>query len=199
MKVESIIFHGKAIPCFQNEQGEVFFAVKPICQAIGLDHKAQKERIKVDEVLGEVGGTYPLPSGRGEQETFCIPLKYLSGWLFSIPMNLVKPEAREILLAYKRECYDVLHNHFFNETQAAPPKQIETPYVPDIWEKRLNSIYMLSRTYVRYGEAMELIEKGHGASPGEYAMLKSQRETIERKLRDLFVLLRDWLPENPTW
>lgn len=119
MKTEMIIFHGAQIPCAQDENGDVFVAIKPICVAIGIDFKAQKERIKKDEVLSGVGGIYPLPSVSGEQDTFCIPLKYLSGWLFSIPTNSVKEDARDVLLAYKRECYNVLHAHFFKQNQTS--------------------------------------------------------------------------------
>lgn len=119
MKTESITFHGAQIPCAQDDNGDVFVAIKPICEAIGIDHKKQKERIKSDEVLSKVGTEWRLPSAGGDQDTFCIPLKYLSGWLFSIPINSVKADAREVLISFKRECYDVLHAHFFKQTQAS--------------------------------------------------------------------------------
>jgi hypothetical protein len=38
----------------------------------------------------------------------CIPLDYLSGFLFGINADRVKPEYREDVIRYQRECYKVL-------------------------------------------------------------------------------------------
>ena len=43
---------------------------------------------------------------------FCIPFRFVFGWLFSINPKNVAPEAREAVLKYKLECYNVLYNHF---------------------------------------------------------------------------------------
>lgn len=43
---------------------------------------------------------------------FCLPLKYVYGWLFTINPKNVAPEARDAVTRYRRECYDVLYEHF---------------------------------------------------------------------------------------
>lgn len=43
---------------------------------------------------------------------FCLPLKYVYGWLFTINPKNVGPEAKESVARYRRECYDVLYRHF---------------------------------------------------------------------------------------
>lgn len=60
------------------------------------------------------GGWYlQLPMGTNSQETFCLKVDLLNGWLFSINDKLLKkPEVREKVLQYKRECYEVLHDYF---------------------------------------------------------------------------------------
>lgn len=41
-----------------------------------------------------------------------LPLEFLNGWLFGINVNRVKPELREAVFRYRKECYDVLAEAF---------------------------------------------------------------------------------------
>jgi len=60
-----------------------------------------------------------LPSAGGAQETFCLRLDLVHGWLFTIDESRVKDgETRQRVLAYKRECYAVLFRHFYGAAQA---------------------------------------------------------------------------------
>ena len=43
---------------------------------------------------------------------FCIPFKYVFGWLFTINPKNVKPEAQQAVIRYKMECYNALYNYF---------------------------------------------------------------------------------------
>lgn len=47
-----------------------------------------------------------------EREMYCIRLRDVYGWLATINPGKVAPEAREIVTRYRRECYDVLYEHF---------------------------------------------------------------------------------------
>jgi len=42
----------------------------------------------------------------------CLPLDYISGFLFGLNADRVKPELRERVLRYQRECYKVLAEAF---------------------------------------------------------------------------------------
>lgn len=42
----------------------------------------------------------------------CLPLHYLNGWLFGIDANRVKPELKEKLIRYQKECYEVLWDYW---------------------------------------------------------------------------------------
>ena len=48
------------------------------------------------------------------REMFCIRLRDVYGWLATINPGKVAPEAREAVTRYRRECYDVLYEHFTN-------------------------------------------------------------------------------------
>ena len=47
------------------------------------------------------------------REMVCLPIEYLNGWLFGIDVNRCKPEIRETLIKYKKECYQALHDYWF--------------------------------------------------------------------------------------
>ena len=48
------------------------------------------------------------------QETACLKLELINGWLFGVDESRVKDEEiRQRVLSYKRECYSVLFKHFY--------------------------------------------------------------------------------------
>ncbi len=91
---------------------EARVAIRSICEALGIDWSGQLAKIKADPVLSEGVGLSPTPSQGGMQDTVTLPLGMLQGWLFKIHPNKVRPEARETVLAFQRECYQVLHDYW---------------------------------------------------------------------------------------
>ena len=102
---------------FNNHQLEVIeetqsIVVKDICEAIGIGYISQYEKIVVDESYESK--LIKVQTKGGLQEVFTIPLSKLNGWLFSINPNKVKPEVKQKLIEYKKECFNVLNNYFNN-------------------------------------------------------------------------------------
>ncbi len=113
MRTQIVKVNGITIEC-PAEGGQNYVAVKPVCEALGIDHSPQIRDIKEDPILRSTVVSMTIVATDGKQrEMFCIPLKFVFGWLFSINENRVKPEAKEYVLKYKKECYEVLFNHFF--------------------------------------------------------------------------------------
>lgn len=104
-------FHGDTLFAVNDPAGALV-APKPISDALGLAWNKQLERIKRDPVLAEGMTIMGIPSPGGEQQTTMLRLHLLPGWLFGIGVNQVKLEARDKVLAYKRECHAVLFAHF---------------------------------------------------------------------------------------
>lgn len=121
-----IKFHNQALSTVQHN-GQPYVAMKPIVEAIGLDWDGQRQRIRRHQVLSEgaVMITAVAEDGRKRQMSF-LPLKMLNGWLFGIDVNRVKPEIRDTLIDYQRECFDVL-NDYWNKGVAINPRQCLTP------------------------------------------------------------------------
>ena len=47
-----------------------------------------------------------------EYQMLCLPIEYLNGWLFGIDVKRVKPEIRDLLITYKKECYKALADYW---------------------------------------------------------------------------------------
>lgn len=98
--------------------GNVFVPIKPLCEAMGIDSRAQRDKIQTDEILSSVGVLSTSTGADGKQyEMFCLPLKYIYGWLFSINPKNVAPEAKDSVSRYRRECYEALYDHFHEAMQ----------------------------------------------------------------------------------
>ena len=107
------------------ENGEKRVAIRPICEAIGVDYSGQLQKVKEDEILGPVVGLNPTTGKDGKQyEMVTIPFMFIFGWLFTISPKNVKEDARETLIKYKLECYRALYFHFTAYADFVEQKQI---------------------------------------------------------------------------
>lgn len=106
------------------ENGQKLVPVKPICEALGVQYPSQKEKIEKDEILSSVVRLSRTTGADGKQyEMFCLPLKFIFGWLFTINPANVKEEAREAVIEYKLSCYNALYQSFTDSQQFLEAKQ----------------------------------------------------------------------------
>jgi hypothetical protein len=108
----------------------IYVPLRPICRYLGINWSAQYRRLQRDEVLSEemrfVAMTTTNPQG-GDPETLAIPLDFLPGWLFGIDTARVKPELKERIIRYRRDCFRALWDAFKHEilpttTELSPPQ-----------------------------------------------------------------------------
>lgn len=110
-QLATIQFHDQTIFAIEHD-GKHFVAMKPIVENIGLNWDAQRQRIKRHPVLSGGAVVMNVPSSSGDQDTTFLPVDMLNGWLFGVDVNRVRPELRERLMQYQRECFQVLNAHF---------------------------------------------------------------------------------------
>ncbi|MFA9488789.1 MULTISPECIES: phage antirepressor N-terminal domain-containing protein [unclassified Mannheimia] len=126
ISTQTISFNNQALITFE-QNGTHYTAMKPICENIGLTWHAQYERIKRDEILSQGILIIRTPTNGGDQQMICLPIEYINGWLFGIDVNRCKPEIRETLIKYKKECYQALHDYWFKgkaeRNQVISPEQ----------------------------------------------------------------------------
>lgn len=107
------------------ENGEKLVPIRPICQALGIDEDSQRRKINDDEILSSTATLSVAVGGdKKEREMFCLPLKYVFGWLFTINPKNVKPEAQESVGRFRIECYNALFEHFILQSQFLEEKQV---------------------------------------------------------------------------
>jgi len=115
MTTEIVKVNNTPIEC-PFQEGQHYVAIKPICQALGISHPSQTEVIKNNRKLSSVVSIIETTGSDGKNYSMlCLPLKYIFGWLFTIDENKVKEKARQALIKYKDECYDILFNHFYKK------------------------------------------------------------------------------------
>lgn len=92
---------------------EIFVPIKPICAALGIEAAPQRDKLQSDEFFNSVGTIIVSTGADGKSyDMYALPLKFIYGWLATINPGKVAPEAREAVTRYRRECYDVLYEHF---------------------------------------------------------------------------------------
>ncbi|MBA2881805.1 hypothetical protein HNR65_002136 [Desulfosalsimonas propionicica] len=105
-----VSFHGDTIYTVEHE-GEPYAPVRPIVENMGLAWPPQREKLR--RQADRWGVTIIVtPSSGGSQETVCIPVRKVAGFLATINHNKVKNGLRAKVLAYQRECDDALWDYW---------------------------------------------------------------------------------------
>jgi len=188
MKQALIPFHGTTIATFEMD-GEVFVAMRPIVEAIGLAWQGQLERLKRHPVLKScVSVTLTqLPGDRQKREYVVLPLEFLHGWLFTVSAERAKPEVRDRLVEYQRECFHVLDAYWRKGVAANPRLRtiVETQMPSDGVGKRQGERFAEERRRFEVREEITLEDalKGHGvASPATIRSIEQRDVRIKEKL-----------------
>ncbi len=112
--METIEFYGATLFVVRDPQGVGWVAIKPICDAIGINYPNQYVKLTRDTRFNCCGITMVAEDGR-QREMACLPVSKLNAWLYGINANKVKPEVRDSLERYQQECQDVLCKHFMSD------------------------------------------------------------------------------------
>lgn len=99
--------------------------MKPVAEAMGLAWEAQRRKLAADQRYDHM--VIPLHSPGGVQDTLCIPLRKLNGWLFSINPAKVAAHLRDTVLAYQEECFQALYEYWHTGVaERRPPDDEDT-------------------------------------------------------------------------
>jgi phage antirepressor YoqD-like protein len=102
--------------------GIPYAPMKPIVEGMGLDWSAQFKKLSENKERWGIAIT-AIPSGGGQQDAICLPLRKLPGWLMTIQPTRVKPEIRETVIAYQNECDDALWD-YWSKGRSINPRSI---------------------------------------------------------------------------
>jgi hypothetical protein len=117
--IVEVQFHGDCVQATRAGD-RVWVVVKRVCEALGIADQAQAAKLKGKPWACTTLIVAHDASGRN-QELFCLELDSLPMWLATIEVSRVRPEARDKLIAYQRECARVLRDHFFGAPRQDAP------------------------------------------------------------------------------
>lgn len=103
--------------------GKEWAALRPICDAIGIDSKAQRRKLHSKPWAVGVMMTSTGSDGKN-YEMFMVDRRTLTMWLATIDTNRVADEARPVLEAFQNEAADAL-DKYFNEGGVINPRADE--------------------------------------------------------------------------
>ena len=172
ISTQTISFNNQSLITVE-QNGNHYVAMKPICENIGLAWEPQVLRIKRDEVLSQGMIVMIIPTNGGNQNMICLPIEYLNGWLFGIDINRCKPEIRDTLIKYKKECYQALHDYWFNG-------KAERKTTVDGRTGLRNAVNMLvSKKGLIYSEAYHLVHQRFNVESIEDLTLEQLPQAVE--------------------
>lgn len=112
MKTGIIEFQGKEIETIKTKKGGIWVSVKRICENIGITSNAQVTKLNNREDL--CCNVIVVPDKKGvKQRMFCIELKSLAGWLYTLNPQKVRPAIKESLIFYQKETTNVIQEYWF--------------------------------------------------------------------------------------
>ncbi len=109
-------FHGDELDVVSHD-GEHYAVLSRLCEPLGLAPNNQIEKLKALPWACSMKIISHDASGR-KQELFCLSLRSVAGWLFTINAGKIAPHLRDKLALYQRECADVLADHFLGRRAA---------------------------------------------------------------------------------
>ncbi len=112
------------------EEGQIWVALKPIAEALGLDWSGQRAKLNRLKEEGMGISPYPVKTNGGKQKMLFIRLEDLPIYLYSINISKVKPEIKPKLLKFKRETAEVIRNYWMNKFKEEEEKleKLKTEY-----------------------------------------------------------------------
>ncbi|WP_245664812.1 phage antirepressor N-terminal domain-containing protein [Nocardia grenadensis] len=103
--------------------GEPWVALKPMCEALGVDPEGQRKKLKEKAWATTVMSSAVAADGKGREMTL-IDRRTMTMWLATIDENRVKEESRPVVRAFQTEAADAL-DKYFHEGGAINPRATE--------------------------------------------------------------------------
>ena len=106
-----IKFNGCDLLTWISEQtdGEALVAPRPIAESIGLEWSRQSKKLQTDPRFSCVH-MYSTGADGKQYQMLTIPVRQLTGWLYSVNANKVRQDIKESLLRYQEECHIAIHD-----------------------------------------------------------------------------------------
>lgn len=185
LQQREVTFYDDELIAVQTGDGNVYVPIRPICDLLGVDSAAQRRRIERDPVLAETAVTCDVVTASQGQPAqrramLCLPLDFISGFLFGINASRVKPEIKARLIRYQKECYKVLSEAFYDG------RLTTDPVLDELLQQDSDAVqaYHMLQAMVKLARNQILLEAQLGAHASQLANHTQRLEEIEASLGD---------------
>ena len=132
---------------------EQLIPIKPVCDILGVNYTSQVDKLKEHPIFRSTIPQRGTVAADGkEREMLCIPLRFFSGWLFSINPNNVKEEIKEKLIQFQLKCNDILFDYFFNRAEFALKKEVAIAKTKEVFDEK-TELVRLAKSEQKVAEA----------------------------------------------
>ena len=179
---KEVDFYGDDLTAVRVASGDVFIPIRPICERLGVDWNGQRRRINRDPVLRDELRTVDVTSTEGSREVtrgvLCLPLDYISGFLFGINAERVRDDLRDRVIRYQKECYKVLAEAFQDGRLTADP------VFSELLERDSEAVeaYKMIAAMLKLARNQVLLESRLDAHQYQIADHEQRLEEIEQQL-----------------
>lgn len=112
--IVEIPFHNDTLIAHRSEDGDVFVALRPICNSMGIDFSGQLQKMK-RQPWATVGELHTVGADGKTRDMTSVNRKTLTMWLATIDASRLKDEqARRNVIVYQQEAAEAL-DQYFNE------------------------------------------------------------------------------------
>ena len=102
----------------EDAQGDMFFPVRPICEALGVDRPTQMGIIQSDSRLKRGARTIKIPTRGGKQDTLCLRKREVGVWLATIDPLRVGERARGRLEEFQEALWNLADRIVFRRRRS---------------------------------------------------------------------------------
>lgn len=104
-----------------TDEQEVILPIRSVCAALGLDARAQSDRLREHDVLAQGLRVVKVPLGGRVQSVLGISRRFLAFWLATITPRQVREDARPKLILYQTSLVDILDSLYGQGSLAVNP------------------------------------------------------------------------------
>lgn len=117
-----VTFYDDELTAVRAGDGQVYVAIRQMCNALGIDQRSQRRRIQRNTILldGYKGGVIMTPH-RGRQRASLLRVDLVPLWLSGIETSRVREEIRPKLERFQREAAKALWEAFQEGRLTADP------------------------------------------------------------------------------
>lgn len=107
-----VTFYGDMLSAVRGQDGRIYVSFSQVCEALGVDTRAQRRKLLEHDILSEGLAQSVLPTAGGPQRVYVIRADLVPLWLSGIRAGMVREELREKLRRFQREAAAVLWEAF---------------------------------------------------------------------------------------